>query len=113
MCAYVSGSRDGLPTILYGNIAASRAKQDPEHNRLIEQLLDGSDDHDILQTVGKTNENSAKLKALKRGRRAYNEWSASRFSMLSYAEKHAFLKALRRVYCPKCLQKIDFKVQVR
>lgn len=79
----------------------------------VTSLLGSLDDHDILQDLPETKENTQWLAALRRARPVFTEWRAGRFSMLSIAEKQVFLRMLKRVYCPKCLQKIDFKTEVR
>lgn len=85
---------------------------------VIKEMLKELDDHEILQNLPETNENSAQLRALRNGRFAFNEWKITvkkvdQFSRLSAREKQAFLKMLKHVYCPKCLEEIDFQVQVR
>lgn len=113
MCAYVCSS-ERIP--LYGNTPGSGTKLDTLQDlgaNFINSILGSLDDHDILQDLPETEENTERLAALRRARPVFTEWRAGRFSMLSIAEKQAFLRMLKRVYCPKCLQKIDFKVEVR
>lgn len=112
-CTYVCISKR-LP--LYGNMPGSGklpATEEPLRSNFITRLLANLDDHDILKDLPETEENAKRLEALRNARPAVTDWRVVQFSKLSIAQKQAFLRLLKRVYCPKCLQKIDFKVDVR
>lgn len=113
-CTYICIS-ERLP--LYGNMPGSGklpAKRKALRRNFIARLLVNLDDHDILKDLPETEGNAKRLEALRNARPAVvTDWRAVQFSKLSIAQKQAFLRLLKRVYCPKCLEKIDFKVDVR
>lgn len=113
-CAYVVGGGDTTPqTPLYGNITT---ETDGIAVPSVEQLFEGFDDHDILHDLAETEENSETLGRLRKARQAFDYWGEKKkgaFSLLGVKEKQEFLTRLKNVYCPKCLERIDFRVEVR
>lgn len=99
---------------LYGNIPAN---EDGGTAPSVEQLFKEFDDHDILHDLAGTGENSGTLGALRRARKAFDAWMEKKkgggFSTLGVREKQNILRNLKRAHCPKCLERIDFGVEVR
>lgn len=98
---------------LYGNIPVGTGGATAPS---VEQLFKEFDDHDILHDLAETEENSRTLGALRKARQSFDKWGEKKkeeFSLLSVKEKQDFLKSLKRAHCPKCLERIDFGVEVR
>lgn len=114
-CAYIVGGGITTPQVpLYGNIPAN---EDGGTAPSAEQLFKEFDDHDILHDLTETEENSGTLGALRMARKAFDAWTEKKneggFSTSGVKEEQGILRNLKCSYCPKCLERVDFRVEVR
>lgn len=122
---------------LYGNMPPLKKGWSVDKNVFIARVLRNGDDHDLIKDLAETKANRAQLRQLKRARKALDAWkdlepsrktdpkaehirfetrpviTGGRFSTLSIAERGEILRRLKLVYCPKCLEEIDFGIEVR